>query len=108
MAVYLLVLLIRIKSMKDNPLGGDIEILKNGDFQISVNWFHSEFSNDIESAVKTGQGLMYFWAVAGSYFKAWMFKQNGLTVKCSNLVKQARAMIAVIWGTQTGHFLIVA
>lgn len=86
--------------MSDVPqLNGNIEDLKNGDFTARSNWFHREFSNDIEGAVKTGQELMYFWAVARSYFKAWLFKQTGKPIACANLVKSARAKVAVIWGT---------
>ena len=79
-------------------LNGDIEVLKSGDFTARTNWFHREFSSDIESAVKTGQELMYFWAAARSYFKAWLFKQVGKPTACANLTKSARSMIAVIWG----------
>ena len=67
--------------MSDAPqLNGSLEDLKNGDFTARANWFHREFSNDIEGAVKTGQELMYFWAAARSYFKAWLFKQVGKPV----------------------------
>lgn len=80
------------------PLNGDLEVLKNGDFTVRANWFHREFSSDIEGAVKTGQELMYFWAAARFFFKAWLFKQVGKPVACANLAKSARSMIAVIWG----------
>ena len=82
----------------DSPLNNDIEVLKAGNFPVRVKWFNSEFSQDIENAVKTGQELMYFWAIARNYFKAWLFKKNGRGAVCAELVKKARAMIAVIWG----------
>lgn len=84
---------------EDPQLNGDLEELKSGDYVARTNWFHREFSNDIEGAVKTGQELMYFWAAARFYFKAWLFKQVGKSVACANLVRSARSMIAVIWGS---------
>ena len=47
----------------DEPqLNGDIEVLKAGNFKTRVRWFHAEFSQNIEDATQTEQGLMYFWA----------------------------------------------
>jgi hypothetical protein len=64
--------------MSDEPqLNGDLEVLKAGNFKTRVQWFHAEFSQDIENATKTEQGLMYFWAAARTYFKAWMFTKIG-------------------------------
>lgn len=79
-------------------LNGDIEVLKSGDFTTRVNWFHREFSNDIENAVKTGQQLMYFWAIARLLFKGMLFRQSEKPVMSANLVKEAGSMAFAIWG----------
>lgn len=47
--------------MSDNvQLKGDLETLKHGDFETRTQWFHAEFSEDIEKNMHTWQQLMYF------------------------------------------------
>ena len=83
----------------DEPqLNGDIEVLKAGNFKTRVRWFHAEFSQNIEDATQTEQGLMYFWAAARTYFKAWMFTKIGKKKTCAELAKEARHYIALVWG----------
>lgn len=89
--------------MPDNvQLRGNLETLKNGDFETRVQWFHAEFSEDLEKNMHTWQQLMYFWAAARTYFKAWLFKKIGRNEMFSSLVLEARNYIALIWGNGDG------
>lgn len=86
-------------SMSDEPqLNGDLEVLKAGNFKTRVQWFHAEFSQDIENATKTELGLMYFWAAARTYFKAWMFTKIGKKKTCAELAKEVKHYVALVWG----------
>ena len=86
--------------MDEQPqLKNDIEVLKAGDFKTRVMWFHTEFSQDIENAVQTGQQLMYFWAAARTWFKAWLFHKIGRMARREELKQSAQAFVSVIWGT---------
>lgn len=89
--------------MSDNvQLKGDLETLKHGDFETRTQWFHAEFSEDIEKNMHTWQQLMYFWAASRTYFKAWLFKKIGRNEMCSELVQEARNYIALMWGNGDG------
>ena len=86
----------------DVQLKGDLNTLRNGDFETRAQWFHAEFSEDIEKNMRTWQQLMYFWAAARTYFKAWLFRQIGRSEMSAELVNEARSFISLMWGDGEG------